>query len=68
MQLQPHFLFNTLHAITAVVYDRPADAERMLLALGDLLRATADDLGKRFGTVTEELSLLGTDLAIEAIR
>jgi len=40
MQLHPHFLFNTLHAISALVHEDPEAADRMLSQLGDLLRAT----------------------------
>jgi two-component system, LytTR family, sensor kinase len=39
-QLQPHFLFNTLQTISALVHDNPAAAERTIEQLGDLLRAT----------------------------
>jgi hypothetical protein len=38
MQLQPHFLFNTLNGIAALNYDDPKTANRMLAKLGDLLR------------------------------
>src|ERR1700761_4134171 len=38
MQLHPHFLFNTLHAIGTLVYEDPKSAEQMLLNLGSLLR------------------------------
>jgi signal transduction histidine kinase len=40
MQLHPHFLFNTLHAVSALVHEDPEAADRMLSQLGDLLRAT----------------------------
>lgn len=38
MQLQPHFLFNALNAISAIVYEDPAAADRMIGALSDFLR------------------------------
>ncbi|MFH1998898.1 MAG: histidine kinase, partial [Planctomycetota bacterium] len=38
MQLNPHFLFNTLHAISSLVYDDPRVADKMISRLSDLLR------------------------------
>jgi signal transduction histidine kinase len=40
LELQPHFLFNTLNGIAALMRDDPRRAERMLVRLGDLLRIT----------------------------
>ena len=40
MQLQPHFLFNTLNTIAELVHQRPRDAERMIADLSHLLRET----------------------------
>jgi two-component system, LytTR family, sensor kinase len=40
MQLQPHFLFNTLHSISALVHRDPDAADRMIARLGDFLRLT----------------------------
>ena len=40
-QLQPHFLFNTLHAISALVYEDPPRAERLLARLSEMLRLDA---------------------------
>jgi signal transduction histidine kinase len=39
-QLQPHFLFNTLNAVTELVYDQPEVADRVLTNLSDMLRST----------------------------
>jgi two-component system LytT family sensor kinase len=41
-QVHPHFLFNTLHMISAMVYEDPAKADVMISRLSDLLRATID--------------------------
>ncbi|MFN0180315.1 MAG: sensor histidine kinase [Gemmatimonadales bacterium] len=68
MQLQPHFLFNTLHGISAVLYDRPKDADRMLTRLGELLRAAANDLGRSTVSLEEELAVLESYLEIERTR
>jgi len=43
MQLQPHFLFNTLNAVSALTRDHPEAAEDMLVRLSDLLRRTLDN-------------------------
>ena len=42
MQINPHFLFNTLHAISALVDRDPAGVRRMIARLSDLLRTTTD--------------------------
>src|SRR5207253_2310544 len=42
MQLNPHFLFNTLHAISSLMHDDVEAADRMLVRLSDLLRRALD--------------------------
>jgi two-component system LytT family sensor kinase len=68
MQLQPHFLFNTLHAMAALVHDDPHSAERMILGLGDLLRAAVDQGGRPVIPLADEMALLQAYLDIEQIR
>ncbi len=68
MQLQPHFLFNTLHAISALI---PADAKparRMVAHLGDLLRTALDHEETQEVTLREELAFLQPYLEIEQAR
>jgi two-component system LytT family sensor kinase len=68
MQLQPHFLFNTLNAISALI---PADAKparRMLARLGDLLRASLEHEATQEVTLREELAFLQPYLEIEQAR
>jgi len=68
-QLQPHFLFNTLNAISTLVAEqRGAEANRMLARLGDLLRATLDSGEAHEVALAEELALTGHYLDIEKIR
>lgn len=68
-QLQPHFLFNALNAISALVAERRnAEANRMLARLGDLLRATLDSGESHEVTLAEELALAGYYLDIEKAR
>lgn len=68
MQLHPHFLFNTLHAIAGLTVEDPATARRMVIALGDLLRSTLKDTGDRLRTLAEELEFSDLYLGIEKLR
>jgi two-component system, LytTR family, sensor kinase len=68
MQLQPHFLFNTLNAISALI---PADAKparRMVARLGDLLRISLEHEDTQEVTLREELEFLEPYLEIEQAR
>jgi sensor histidine kinase YesM len=67
LQLNPHFLFNTLNSIAALVPDNPATAEQMIEALGELLRV-ATTTSRQQVTVREELHFLEQYLLIERIR
>jgi two-component system, LytTR family, sensor kinase len=67
-QLHPHFLFNTLHAISALMHkDLPA-AERTLMQLSDLLRITLEHLGHHQVPLEAELSALSKYIQIEQVR
>lgn len=69
MQLQPHFLFNTLHAVGALVRSaRADDALRSLAALGGLLRATLVDDDAHEIALDEEVALARRYLALQKIR
>ena len=57
-QLQPHFLFNTLHAISALVWEDQARADRLLARLSELLRLTLRSGTRVETTLEEELALL----------
>jgi signal transduction histidine kinase len=67
LELRPHFLFNTLNAITALVRSEPAQAERMLITLGSLLRVTLGRTGREV-TVEEEVDQLELYLDIQRVR
>lgn len=68
-QLHPHFLFNTLNAISSlVVEERPRDATRMIARLGDFLRATLEGSGSHEVTLADELALTEHYLDIEKAR
>lgn len=69
LQLNPHFLFNTLNAISSlIVTGRNKDGEAMLSKLADFLRTALMSDGKGIVTVGEELETLQTYLEIESIR
>jgi two-component system, LytTR family, sensor kinase len=69
MQLQPHFLFNTLGAIMVLIHQRKtARAEAMVEKLGDLLRLTLDDVEAQEVPLWRELEFLRLYLAIEQVR
>src|SRR5207237_7040047 len=58
MQLQPHFLFNTLNAIAALMHRDTRLADRMIARLGELLRATLEDPGAQEVPLRRELDFL----------
>jgi two-component system LytT family sensor kinase len=69
MELNPHFLFNTLNAISGLVRNDQRDsAVQMLARLGDLLRATLDRTLPQEISVDDELALLQQYLEIEQAR
>ena len=67
-QLQPHFLFNTLHAISTLMHKDVEAADRTLMRLSDLLRMTLENLGEQESTLKAELDFLGKYLEIEQTR
>jgi len=67
-QLQPHFLFNTLHAIVTLLDEDPASAEDMLLRLSELLRAFLEDYEGQEIPLQRELELLELYLGIQRTR
>jgi two-component system LytT family sensor kinase len=68
MQLHPHFLFNSLHAISELVHADPNLAERMIARLSEFLRLTLDHVGVQEVTLGQELHFLESYLAIEKMR
>src|SRR5262245_40955170 len=67
-QLQPHFLFNTLHSISALNHDDPKAANRMLARLSHLLRLTLESDRAAEIPLAEELGFLSEFLEIEQVR
>jgi signal transduction histidine kinase len=68
MQLHPHFLFNTLHSISALVHKDPVAADKMIARLGDFLRLTLDSAGAQEVSLQQEIEFLKCYLDIERIR
>jgi len=68
MQLHPHFLFNTLNAISALIRESPDEAEEMVSRLGDLLRMTLETAGLQEVSFKKELEFLQHYLEIEQTR
>jgi len=67
-QLQPHFLFNTLHAIVTLLDEDTLSAEDMLLRLSELLRAFLEDYDGQEISLRRELELLELYLGIQRRR
>jgi signal transduction histidine kinase len=67
-QLHPHFLFNTLHAISALMHRDVRAADRMLAQLSDLLRLTLYSVAKPEIRLNEELEFIEKYIQIEQVR
>lgn len=67
-QLQPHFLFNSLNSISALVKAQPEKAREMVLQLSDFLRGTIQKEANKWIKVEEEISFLNLFTDIEKVR
>ena len=67
-QLNPHFLFNTLNAVAALVQTDPRGVRRMIALLSDMLRQTLDGAAEPEVPLEQELELLSRYLEIMEIR
>jgi two-component sensor histidine kinase len=68
MQINPHFLFNTLHAMSALVERDPAGVRRMIARLSELLRHTTDSSARDRIPLREELDFIRRYIEIMEIR
>jgi hypothetical protein len=68
MQVHPHFLFNTLHAVTVLIREDPTAATRVVTRLGDLLRLTLSRATTPQVSFRRELEILTLYLEIERTR
>jgi sensor histidine kinase YesM len=67
-QLQPHFLFNSLNSISALIGTQPEQARKMIYQLSDFLRATLRKEEEQWVKMEEELQILELYLDIEKVR
>jgi hypothetical protein len=67
-QLQPHFLFNSLNSINALIGSRPQEARKMVQQLSDFLRGTIRKEEHQWVSLKEELQYLQLYLDIEKVR
>lgn len=67
-QLQPHFLFNSLNSISALVSRDPVQARKMIEQLSDFLRSTVKKESEQMTTLDEEFRDLELYLSIEKLR
>lgn len=68
LQLQPHFLFNSLNSISALVSSNPEQARTMIQQLSDFLRGTVKKGERQLVNLEEELQHLQLYLDIEKVR
>lgn len=67
-QLQPHFLFNSLNSISALIGTKPEEARKMIQELSDFLRGTIKKDDQQYVNLAEELKHLHLYLEIEKVR
>jgi two-component system LytT family sensor kinase len=67
-QLQPHFLFNTMHSISSLMMTDVKAADRMMTRLGDLLRMSLESAGTQIASLGREIEFLNCYLEIEKVR
>ena len=67
-QLQPHFLFNTLHTLSSLIYEDVKAADKMIRQLSELLRKTLDHSDEQEITLNQEIEQLGYYLEIMKTR
>lgn len=67
-QLQPHFLFNTLHSISSLMLRDVSSADTMIARLSDLLRMSLEDTGEHVTSLKREMEFTQAYLEIEKIR
>lgn len=67
-QLQPHFLFNSLNSISALLGSKPEEARKMIQQLSDFLRITIKKDDNKLVSLADEMQHLQLYLAIEKVR
>jgi two-component system, LytTR family, sensor kinase len=67
-RINPHFLYNALNAIAALIHDEPDTAEDMTINLAKLFRYSINTQNENYATIREELDILNAYLTIEKTR
>src|SRR5258708_12584582 len=67
-QVNPHFLFNTLNTIAALINENPAAAEDVVTRLADVFRHALTASGREHTRLADELEFMRSWLAIERAR
>ncbi len=68
MNFQPHFIFNSLHSISATAYKNPEIADSMISKLSEILRHSINSSENNFTTIEEELQLASKYMEIQKLR
>jgi two-component sensor histidine kinase len=68
MQLQPHFLFNALHTVSSLMVSDVPTAQRVVAALGDLLRSSLDHTARQETCLRDELAFVQRYVDIQRAR
>jgi two-component system, LytTR family, sensor kinase len=67
-QINPHFLFNSLNSVAALIATDPRAAEEMIIRLAKIFRHVLTYNDRHFSSISEEISFLETYLEIEKVR
>ncbi len=67
-QIRPHFLFNSLNAISALTISRPEQAQEMVIKLSEFMRYSLSQQGEMMSTLEKELYHIRLYLEIEQVR
>ncbi len=67
-QINPHFLFNSLNSVAALIAEEPRAAEEMIIRLAKIFRHVLTHHDSPFSSINEEISFLETYLQIEKVR
>ena len=67
-QVNPHFLFNSLNALTNLVYEDPDKAAKFIKQLSEVYRYVLDSRSKELVSITEELQFLQSYIFLQQIR
>ncbi|MFO7722505.1 MAG: histidine kinase [Bacteroidales bacterium] len=67
-QINPHFLFNSLNAISSLTITQPREANRMVVRLSEFMRYSLDSSGKIMSTLGKEVEHCSMYLDIEQVR